>query len=538
MFQNRSARKDRAVFFLQTPSVNTTDSALSISFNMADAAIQNMKALLIYAIATGLSLMTSHTLSAADPVPAKKNTPPVEAKTKTKGQADSKPSATKPTTPATHTLKKGLFEIKVELAGIFDAVKASPISLAPEMWNSMSVVKAVSHGSEVKKGDVLVELETKKLAKAIRKAELAQPLSNLGLKLAELELIELEKWTPVNLANQKRSKEQAKEDLAYFEKTDRAHREKAASQNLKQSSQYLSYAREELEQLQKMYAADDLTEETEEIIVTRAKNSVEGAQFRMDSMKLSTARTLNTTLPREHLSLRDRTKSAEIAWEKLSESLPQSLNKKRLEVEKMKRDQTESSENLADMKKDLTACTIRAPHDGVVYYGANTRGKWATASMVGKKLIPGGKLMPHEVFMSVVQTQALRVQTSIPENKLALVKKGLPAKITANATPDTSMKGELVSMSRIPLTTGGFPGTLGITTDTKGLYPGMSCKVLFEIYKNKKALTVPKKAVTTEKGESFVHLKNGKKQAVKTGRSDEKLVEILSGLKEGDTIKL
>ena len=94
-------------------------------------------------------------------------------------------------------------------------------------------------------------------------------------------MIELEQSTPLSLASRKRSKEQSEEDLAYFEKTDRTHREKAAKQNLKRSTDYLSYAKEELEQLQKMYAADDLTEETEEIILTRAKNSVASAQFRM-----------------------------------------------------------------------------------------------------------------------------------------------------------------------------------------------------------------------------------------------------------------
>ena len=77
-------------------------------------------------------------------------------------------------------------------------------------------------------------------------------------------------------------------------------------------------------------------------------------------------------------------------------------------------------------------------------------------------------------------------------------------------------------MNRVPLITGGFPGTLKILDDTDGLYPGMSCKILFEIYKNDKALTVPKKSVKKEKGKSIVRLKDGKKREVKTGQSDGK----------------
>lgn len=140
--------------------------------------------------------------------------------------------------------------------------------------------------------------------------------------------------------------------------------------------------------------------------------------------------------------------------------------------------------------------------------------------------------------MTLVQNQPLQVETSIPEDKLSLLKKGVFAKITPAADPEASLKGELASMSRVPLASGGFAGTVGIADGTEGLYPGMSCKVLFEVYRNEQALTVPEKALSKEAGKSFVHLEDGKKQEVETGRSDGKMVEVLSGLKAGDTVKL
>lgn len=498
-------------------------------------------------LVAAIFLATCVSLSAADPAAGKKPESAVEAKAEQGTTAKPKPAPGKDapvsgepqaTAPTTHTLKQGLFEIKVELPGVFDAMKATPISLAPKEWGSLSVLNAAPHGADVKKGAVIARLETEKLEEAIQQAELAQPLSELALKLAELELAELEKSTPLNLASSQRAKMQAEEDLAYFEETDRGQRQKSAEQNLRQATQYLSYAREELDQLQKMYAADDLTEETEEIIVTRAKNSVEDAQFRVESTKLSTGRTLKTTLPREYQSLRDRVQSSAIAWEKSSQSLPQALKKKRLEVEKMKLDQKEGDKRLESLKQDLASLVVKAPHDGVVYYGADQRGKWDTAAVVEKKLVPGGKLMPHEVFMTLVQSQPLQVETSIPEDKLSLLKQGVFAKITPSADPGASLQGELASMSRVPLASGGFAGTVRIVDGTDGLYPGMSCKVLFEVYKNEQALTVPEKALSKEDGKSFVHLKDGKKQEVETGRSDGKMVEILSGLKAGDTVKL
>ena len=49
--------------------------------------------------------------------------------------------------------------------------------------------------------------------------------------------------------------------------------------SLNRQEQYLSYSLEELNQLKKMYEADDLTEETEEIIIQRAQNDVDQAKF-------------------------------------------------------------------------------------------------------------------------------------------------------------------------------------------------------------------------------------------------------------------
>ena len=60
--------------------------------------------------------------------------------------------------------------------------------------------------------------------------------------------------------------------------------------SLKSSEQYLAYAAEELNQLKKMYEADDLTEETEEIILQRAQYQYERAKFSMKQLKLETKR--------------------------------------------------------------------------------------------------------------------------------------------------------------------------------------------------------------------------------------------------------
>ena len=77
------------------------------------------------------------------------------------------------------------------------------------------------HGSTVKKGDVLVELDTEKLDQALRDLETEQRLSELSIQQADAELPVLEKLMPLELAEAERLKKQAAEDQERFLKIDK-----------------------------------------------------------------------------------------------------------------------------------------------------------------------------------------------------------------------------------------------------------------------------------------------------------------------------
>ena len=131
-----------------------------------------MKILHIYTLISGLSLATCFTLSAADPSPAKKaasaakaSTTTTKAKPASKKTSDTSKST--PATPTTHTVKKGLFEIKVELSGIFDAVKATQIAWHRKNGVPCPLLKPFPTGQKSKRETSLSNSKRKKLEKAI-----------------------------------------------------------------------------------------------------------------------------------------------------------------------------------------------------------------------------------------------------------------------------------------------------------------------------------------------------------------------------------
>ena len=93
------------------------------------------------------------------------------------------------------------------------------------------------------------------------------------------------------------------------------------------------------------------------------------------------------------------------------------LNQKRLTVEKMKFERERNAEKLQKLKKDRETLVVRAPTDGIVFYGKCVRGQFSSASLESR-LQRGGNLMPDEIIMTIVQPRPLFVRASVEEKDL------------------------------------------------------------------------------------------------------------------------
>lgn len=475
----------------------------------------------------------------SNPTPAAKAAEVAKKPEAAKKEPDKAKEEAKPA-PTLHVVKGGEFEIKVEIDGVFEAVQSTPVALAPKEWGDLTLVSVADHGATVKKGDILAKFETEDISEQIADLERGRPLAELGLKLAKMELEALEKTTPISLEAARRAKMESEQDLAFYEDTQKALDERDARESVKRVEQNLSYVREELDQLEKMYKEDELTEETEEIILTRTRNEVAYMEWLLETTKVRSERTLNTAIPREHRSKQLGAENLDLAWRQAEQGLPEALRKKRLEVQGQEVAWKKSEEKLAGLKSDLAALTVRAPHDGIVYYGAGSRGKWVTASMIDRKLVPGGKLTPHEVMFTVVKPERLKIRASVPENRLRHLAKGVAGVAAPAWDIESEFPTTLENLSLVPFADNTYDAAFTVPPARPGgpaLFPGMNAKIRLDIYSAEKALTVPKKAVHREAAGYYVHLKDGTKRPIKVGKHNDEVYEILGGLKEGDEVK-
>ena len=439
----------------------------------------------------------------------------------------------------THKVEAKPFKITAKLSGIVESKRQTPVAMDLDRWTEMTLVTALPHGTEVKEGDLLFQLETKDLEKRIRELKVGMPLKELDLETAEQELANLEQTTPLRLEQSRLAMEHAEEDLEYFKKVTLPIRERSAKEDLKSSRNYLLYAEEELKQLQKMYDEDDLTEETEEIILQRQKNSVASYKWTLEQTEARTDRTLATQLPREEESLQRNHTLKVIEYESSEKATKDALKRMKLDVEAKVREFDEMEIALKEYEADLAKMAPKAPHDGVVYYGMSQRGKWTTASTVERKMIPGGKLSMNEIAMTVVNPKEVQLRVAIPESKLKGLKKGLGGKLKLLWNPDVEFEGKLETVSWVPFADNTYDAIVSIVPrDNARAMPGMKGDIEIEIADKEKALTVPRSAVETKGKVSTVTMKNGEKRTVRTELSNGSLIEIVEGLKAGDEIRV
>ena len=466
------------------------------------------------------------------------------AKTEAPVAKDEKPAVAP---PPCHTVKREPLKVTITLDGIFEAEKTEAVFVNPKEWTTLKVETAARHGARVRKGDVLLTLDTEKLDRAIDDLRTELKIADVSIQQGEDKLQALEKLTPLDLEASNRDSRIGEENRKYFVDVERPFMLKMADFRLKVAEESLEYEEEELRQLEKMYKADEITEETEQIVLKRARDTVEKAKFMVEYAKLDRDETLKFIIPRADEMIEDVARRRSIDWERDQVSLPLALEKQRLELEKLRVQREKNSEKLEKLLADRTLMTVKAPIGGIVYYGKCVRGKFSDSTGMAEKLCRNGSIQPNQVVMTVLAPRPMFIQAAVAESKLHYLRPGLKGTATPAGYPELKLSAEIDEVGDVPTAPGSFDAKLSVqlTRKAKWLMPGMNCEVKLVPYLKKDAVCVPPKyvhadALDDEKHYVWLLDKDGKPQRrdVKVGKETKKQVEIRKGLKEGDKVLL
>jgi RND family efflux transporter MFP subunit len=188
---------------------------------------------------------------------------------------------------------------------------------------------------------------------------------------------------------------------------------------------------------------------------------------------------------------------------------------------------------------------LKAQQAGVVAY-ANDR--WYDPS---SRIREGAMVYSRQKIYSLPDMTKMQVKVNIHESLVKKVKPGQKAEVRVDAFPNLVLTGVVKSVSPLADSNQSFGGggskeyTTYVTIEKlpdEGLKPSMTAEVRIQVSLVNNALVVPLQAVVDHKGDhyAFVEDKRGKikLRSVKIGETNEREVQILEGLTDGDRVVL
>ncbi|MEN6307651.1 MAG: hypothetical protein ABFD91_07845 [Anaerohalosphaeraceae bacterium] len=201
-------------------------------------------------------------------------------------------------------------------------------------------------------------------------------------------------------------------------------------------------------------------------------------------------------------------------------------------------------ERLERYQRQIAASVIKAPCPGLVVYAT----QFGRGSRSRTSIEVGREIYEREEIMSIPNTTQMAVDTKIHETNVDKIVLGQMARIIVDAMPDNTFYGQVTKISPLPDQAGFMsnPDLKIYSTDValqggEMLRPGMSAKVEIIIAQLKDILAVPVQCVSNRSGKKvcYVHAPgNNEAREVQTGPYNDKFVQILSGLNEGDAVLL
>ncbi len=190
-------------------------------------------------------------------------------------------------------------------------------------------------------------------------------------------------------------------------------------------------------------------------------------------------------------------------------------------------------------------CMIRATKPGLVVY-ATTGGHYRSR---GEPIEEGSTVRERQEIIKLPDISTLAVAIKVHESVVDKVKVELRATIRIDAFPNMRLTGKVNRVSSFPDASSRWlnPDLKQYETDVSidgvhaNLKPGMSAEVEIRVDTRNDVLQVPVQAVTGRRGKSVVYLVQGEgeeERAVELGESNDKFVEVVQGVAEGDRILL
>ncbi len=452
------------------------------------------------------------------------------------------------------TVQRGPLRISVIERGNLKA--ADSVSLKSEIEGSTTILKLVPEGTLVQEGELLCELDATPLVDrkfqqeiSVRNAEAAHVKSKQNYNIQESQ----------NESDIKKAEQKlffAEMDLKKFREGERRAKEAEADEAIKLGEEEATRAVEKLDWSQKLMDKGFLTEtELEADRLSRSRAEIQLEQAKRDKDLL-----VRFQLPRDEADLSSKLDEAHRELERVKLQAAARIvdydadmrtNEAKLALER---------ENLAKLEHQIAKSKLHAPRAGMVVYAVEEGGRYGSSQPIKE----GTQVRERQDIITIPSASGMIAQVSLHESVLKQVEPGQAATIQVDALPGREFPGRVrfvsvmadqnsywanpnlrlyrteVAIEDVPVEDGALAdgATRGTTVEMR---PGMSCAIEILVEEIADTLFVPVQSIFRRGKTNLAFVERGgaaEEREVEVGRYNDRWVQVLAGLAEGEVVLL
>lgn len=436
-----------------------------------------------------------------------------------------------------YPVKRNDFLVSIVEGGTLKAVHE--VTVRSELEGVARIISIVPEGTNVHKGDLLVELDSSDLRERVNAQEVTFQSADFAFVQAKENLAIQKSMVESNLKDAELRVEFARSDLSKYLEGDAPQLEKdnrakitITEEELKRAEDRYNWTR----QLQQKGYVTKSELDADSLAVKRKQ--IEHLQAQ-EQLRLLT----KYDFPKRKRALEAAVEQAEKEWERLKLRSAAQI----AQVEASLKSQSSTLElqlkRLNEMKQQLELTRIYAPQDGLVVY--------ASSSNPGSGILieEGATVRQKQDIIKLPDVTQMMLDIRVHESHVQQIKPGLEAYVTIDSLPDQQFKGSIRKVAVLPDSSSRFfnPNLKVYMTEVliedeiPDLKPGISGRAEVIVTNLHNVLTVPIQAVTTIKGRHVCLVAKGRSPRpvpVEVGMYSDRLIEIKSGLEEGDRVLL
>ena len=429
--------------------------------------------------------------------------------------------------PKTAAAERGDLVLTVERTGRVEPARRTVLRFEPEAFSGQVTVKdIVRRSGPVKSGDMVAVLEGKDFDKGLEdlRTQVTEAKQRLAMQKEERAMQARQSAASVERAELAASL--ADQAMQLWQDYEQAKALEMNDLSLKSTLDGLKDGKDELAQLEKMYSGTSLQTETKDIVLERARRSVERGETFARYAKRDNEIFKAIKQPNDARRVSDSAKYSKMDLE--SARLSQRLGEIRstLELAGAERGLRDLERRLDRMEGDAKRMTVKAEGDGY---------------LVVQLKDAGDAVQARQAVAELVDLAALRVRGNVNADAMRVLKPGDVVQVRFPARPEARAEAvvdELVGVGSPDGDGASFPFVATLRNVDGSVPPGIEARIVVRGTLAGRTL-VPNKAIKAEKGRFTVKVwADGKEseREVRTGASDGTRTEVLSGLQAGEQV--